>query len=1295
MSDFLVHIYQFFKARIGAFYLLCSIVSIIIAFLASQISFEEDISQSISGNDKNDNTGFVIRNLKITDKLIVDITLADTLAIANPEGLGSFGQNFVDSLNVRFGTGIIRNIMFRASDTTMANMMDLVTGHLPTFFDESDYKDIDSLLLPASIEIALKKNFRILVSPASMVLKKRIQMDPLGISNKAFAKLKSLKAGGNFELINGCVYTSDLKHLLIFIVPANPSSETSRNDKLIEGLDKIIESLRIGPGSRFKIQYFGGTAVAVSNARQLKKDIMITLVVAIVLIFVLIGWYFKNFRIPLLGMLPALFGGAFSLAVLFIAKGKISAISLGIGAVILGLIVDYSLYLVNHFRRKHDIELTLKEMSLTIFLCSLTSAGAFLCLTFLNSVVLRDLGWFAALSVVGAALFTLLVLPHLLTEKMFPDKTTQRITFIDRLAAIPFEKNKWLIIGLLVIGIVSIWFSRKVEFEKNMSSLSFVTPQLVNAESDLDKISDYKLKNIYFVATGKTIEEALRNQEKFAPKIQALLKKGIINSISNAGPLLTSDSLQQLKIARWNSFWTTEKKSQLKSDLLAQSQKIGFSPSAFDSFFKLLNTEYKPLTIDKLNIADNPMVADWLLVNPALTLAPAILKVSEPNKEQVYREFSANARYVLFDKQDLTQKFVENVKHDFDLLVALSMIFVTLILIFSFGRLGLGLMTAMPMFFSWLITLGFMGFTGIRFNIFNIIISSFIFGLGVDYSILMMRGLQNTLKSGHDDLHAYKVSVLLSSFTTLFGIGSLFFARHPALSSIAMVSVVGIIAVVMVSFVFQPLVFNGVILTRKRKNKFPVTFRILIKTLVTWGNIVTIAFILMVIGGIINILLPMKRKKKELLFHRIFYWLTRAYIAFTFAYDRKLINGPGENFTKPAIIISNHQSLIETPAFLRLYPKIIILTTSWVYRSPIFGPIARLANFYNVDDGIESITDLLREKVDEGFSILIFPEAHRSNEQRIQRFHRGAFYLAEKLQVDILPVLVFGTGDFLGKDAFWGRPNSFIMKILDRVPCDDLSFGTTYQERTKQFRKFYISEYSKIKAHEGNAHYYHRKLALNYVLKGPILEWYMRVKLKLENDYEIYNQLMPRHGDILDLGCGYGFISYMLMFTADDRRITGVDYDAEKIETAENCFSKNDRISFVAADVSDYPITPKDGFLLCDVLHYLTPAKQQLLLKKCISNLNPGGSILIREANAELAQRHKKSLLTEFLSTRTGFNKTRSSEKRLSFTTAGQIRAIATESGLSMEIIDNKKVTSNILYVIRPPRPLAPPPRHE
>jgi 1-acyl-sn-glycerol-3-phosphate acyltransferase len=404
----------------------------------------------------------------------------------------------------------------------------------------------------------------------------------------------------------------------------------------------------------------------------------------------------------------------------------------------------------------------------------------------------------------------------------------------------------------------------------------------------------------------------------------------------------------------------------------------------------------------------------------------------------------------------------------------------------------------------------------------------------------------------------------------------------------------------------------------------------------------------------------------------------------TFPTNRKFYNPFGEDFSQPAVIISNHQSLIETPSFLRLYPKIIILTNEWVWNSPLFGPVARMASFFNAERGIDNIIDKLKEKVSEGYSILIFPEGHRHIDNRIHRFHRGAFYLAEKLQIDILPIVVFGSGEFLGRGEFWGRPSGLRMKILRRVGIDATGMGYGYSERSREFRRFYIREYAAFMAQEGTGRYYRKKLVLNYLFKGPVLEWYLRIKMRIEKYYQPYNELLPREGEILDLGCGFGFMSYMLSFTAPLRKITGVDYDEEKIRVAANCISKNENLDFICDDITRYSFGNKDAILLSDVLHYLPQESQEELLFRCIEKLNPGGVILVRDADSKEEKRHKRTKLTEFFSTKfLGFNKTADASKELYFTSLENISQIVYSKGLKMEVIREAKHTSNLLLIIR------------
>ena len=1138
-------------------------------YLTSRLKTEEQISRTISsGNDKT-SLERIVGNFRLTDKIILLISQADTSKPVDPEALSTIAAPIIDSLGSRFDSSIIESITPDPRDTVFTSLIQAVTRNLPVYLDEDDYLRIDSLTRPETVVSVFKNNYKILNSPAGMVMQDRIIHDPLGFYSLALNKMKILQPGDQFNLVNGYIFTSDLRHLLLFITTANPVSETSNNGKLISYIQHlIVENKTNTPG--IKIQYWGGPAMAVGNAIQLKKDVMVTLVIALLLIFLLLAWYFRSLFIPLFGFMPAAYGGVFALAMMYLVKGSISAIALGIGCVLLGLIVDYALYVINRFRATGSIETVLREMSQTIILCALTSIGAFICLLFLDSAVLFDLGLFAAFSLTGAALFSLIFLPHFLGDQILRQGSARKPNLVDRFASIQFERQLPLIFLFIAMGVASLFFMRKVAFETDMNALNFVDKDLEKAGQDLDRINEVSLKSMYIVFPGTDLEEALRDAEKSRSSVDLLKQSGKIRSYSGVQGIILSDSLQKVRIQRWYEYWTPEKKEQLVKAINAASAATGLRPGTMEPFFSSLDRPYTGLSKEQKDFYATKAFPEYITQKPGLTMVSTIVKVPQSSRQSVFDQFKNTGDIVVFDRQLITDRFIAGVRSDFDRLVRLTMIFVTLLLIFSFGRIEIGLITAMPMFFSWLITLGFMGATGIRFNIFNIIISSFVFGLGVDYSILMMRGLLHRYKYGIDDRTNTKVSVILSSATTILGVAALFFARHPALNSIALVSVVGVAAVVMITFIFLPLSANWFLQSRRDKHAFPVTLRILIKTIITWGNIVFLAITLVIYGTLISPLLPVSRKKKQAIFHNLFCRLSKLYIILSFPLHHKVENETGEDFSKPAIIISNHQSLIETPALLRLHPKILILTTEWVYHNPVFGPVAHLSGFIPMTGGIEDALELIRQRTDEGYSILIFPEGHRSSDGHIQRFHRGAFYIAEKLNLDILPVLIFGSGDFLPKGAFFGTHNRLFMKLFPRITPGNREFGEGFVERSKKVRRFYIENYSLYKQTHGDASYYRRRVLLNFVFKGPVLEWYAKVKLNLENNYSLYHENLPLNGDILDLGCGYGLMSYMISYTSEGRRVTGVDYDEEKIAVALNGFGRKANLDFIRADITSF-----------------------------------------------------------------------------------------------------------------------------
>jgi len=302
----------------------------------------------------------------------------------------------------------------------------------------------------------------------------------------------------------------------------------------------------------------------------------------------------------------------------------------------------------------------------------------------------------------------------------------------------------------------------------------------------------------------------------------------------------------------------------------------------------------------------------------------------------------------------------------------------------------------------------------------------------------------------------------------------------------------------------------------------------------------------------------------------------------------------------------------------------------------------------------------------------------------IKRFHKGAFYLAEKLNVDILPVMIHGTDYTLTKQDQLLKDGQLTVKFLPRIKPGDTSFGNGYAERAKITGRYFREEFAILKKEIEQPGYFREKLVYNYLYKGPVLEWYMRIKTKLEKNYRVFHELVPKQGKILDIGCGFGFMSYMLSFTSPQRKITGIDYDEEKIETAGHCFSKTDNINFVHCDVMGFAFEKYDAIILADVLHYLQPGEQEQVILKCIGNLNAGGVIIIRDGDKDKEEMHKKTKLTEFFSTRVlNFNKTKATG--LNFLSGTRIRTIAAERNMLYREIPDSRVTSNTLFILTTP----------
>ncbi|OXB02757.1 1-acyl-sn-glycerol-3-phosphate acyltransferase [Flavobacterium pectinovorum] len=1159
MHHYFYAIHLFVNRRKSLSVFLAILMLFAFGFFASQIKFEEDITKLIPTNDKADVTAKVLKQLNFADKITVIFKLEKN---GTDEDLKQMATAFSDSV-AKSCKPYVTGIQGKVDEENIQETIDFVYNNLPLFLDNKDYAAIQNKLQKDSIAATVQGNYKSIISPSGFITKDFILQDPLGISFIALKKLQQLNVGDDFTLDNGFVMTKDKKKLLLFITSNLPSSETEKNTIFAAKLKLIQDNLNQQYKTKTSISYFGSALIAVANANQIKSDIILTTSIAMFTLMLILILFYRKIFIPLIIFLPTVFGALFAVAFLYFVKETISAISLGIGSILLGITIDYSIHILTHYKHNSDVKTLYKDITMPVIMSSSTTAVAFLCLLFVKSDALNDLGIFAAVIVMASAFFSLLIVPHLYKPK--ENNFDHKKNVIDKLAHFSFHNNKFLIGFCVLITIVCFFTYNNVGFNNDLSQLNFVPKEIKAAEKDLEESTSLTSKTIYVAAYGNSMEEVLQNNNQLFSSLSKEKQQNKILNFSSVGGIMLSQAAQKQKIEKWNSFWDANKKELLKSQLIAEGSKLGFKPTTYTNFFEHLDFDFKPISANDYLKIQALQLKEFVTEKNGFYTISTLVKVKPDQRDTFVKSATAKNNIIAIDRQQMNETFFSTLKTDFNSLVNYSFVAVILILFFFFRRIELVIVSCIPIALTGIVTAGIMGIFGIQMNIFSMIVCTLIFGHGVDFSIFMTSALQKEYTNGKNEIAIYRTSIILAVITTILGIGAMIFAEHPALRSISSVSLIGVFAALIITFIFYPILFKLFISNRSKKGNPPFVLRTFIHGVISFTYYGLGGILMSLFSITIMPIIPMKEKTKMKAFRYFISKFMNSVLYSNPFLHKKVINKYNETFEKPAIIIANHTSFIDILAMGMLSPKIIFLVSDWVYNSPIFGGTVRKAGFYPVSEGIEGGVEHLRQKVNEGYSLMVFPEGTRSESNQIKRFHKGAFFLAEEFNLDIVPVVIHGASEAIPKGDFVIHHSQVTVSILERIAPDNLSFGKNYVERTKQLSSFFKEEYRKIRQEFEGSSYFKKMLIHSYDYKE--MEVIKSVKSNLESHLEIYHRLnkhLSAKAKILHLANDYGQLDVLLTLQEPQRKVVSFINDEEKRLVAKtNYFLKKRKISYL------------------------------------------------------------------------------------------------------------------------------------
>ena len=138
------------------------------------------------------------------------------------------------------------------------------------------------------------------------------------------------------------------------------------------------------------------------------------------------------------------------------------------------------------------------------------------------------------------------------------------------------------------------------------------------------------------------------------------------------------------------------------------------------------------------------------------------------------------------------------------------------------------------------------------------------------------------------------------------------------------------------------------------------------------------------------------------------------------------------------LFVANHTSSVDAPAVVGAIPRrIAVLVKGSLFKWPIVGQAFKLARFIPVNrkdrESAMASVEKAAEAMREGQSFLIYPEGTRSPDGRLQEFKKGAFVLAIKAGVPVVPVLCSAAQRVMAKKSLEIHPGEILVEFLEPI----------------------------------------------------------------------------------------------------------------------------------------------------------------------------------------------------------------------------------------------------------------------
>lgn len=756
-------------------------VLFLVAF--QRIAIDTDIVRSLPTGDPVIADGIhIFEKNPIKDKIAIDIGVSPT-DVAKLVAAAEMVENRLKQ------SDLFEQVGNRPMHQGLADLADQVIRHLPVLFSAGTLESkVAPLLTDEAIRQALARARDDLLKMDGIGQASAMAADPLGLRHIVLARLAALNPAPGATIHRGRILSADQRHLLVLATPAGSGTDTAVARSLARFFHNLGKELKQDFGAGIRLTPTGAYRAALDNETIVKKDVHRAILWATAGIGILLLVAFTRPLVGLMALLPALAGTVVAFFVFSLIHESISIMVLGFGGAIISITVDhgiaYMLFVDNG--QKNDGKHASREIRAVGLLAVLTSIGAFGVLAFSGFPVFEQLGLFTAMGIGFSFLFVHTVFPKLLPAAGHGEKPPIRrfSRIVERLAS---TGRTGLALAMVTAAVLAVFI--RPHFNTDLKAMNSVSRQTRAADELMTAVWGDIFSSVYLMTEAKDLASLQSKNDGLLEQLDTEahaggIEKAVTPSLFFPGPERCTENL-----GAWKRFWSDERIRMVTSCLDQNGASMGFAPGAFRPFLSMLTADVTdtaailPSIQPLLGISLDKTDGRWRQVT-------RITPRERFDSHRFYGRISAIS--AVFDPALFSQRMGQLLFGTFMkilLIIGVSLIF---LLMFFFADAGLLLTALLPLVFAFVCTLGTLGVMGRPLDIPALMLSVIILGMGVDYTLFLVRGYQRYQRFDHPDFSVVRTAVFMAASSTLIGFSVLLTADHNLLKSAGLISFFGI-----------------------------------------------------------------------------------------------------------------------------------------------------------------------------------------------------------------------------------------------------------------------------------------------------------------------------------------------------------------------------------------------------------------------------------------------------------------------------------------------------------------------